>query len=127
MRKQQGATFLSWMATASVVIFSLVTAVKLVPGYLEFRAVKSLAHDIAMNPSMKSASKQQIKAKVDDYLNINGLYTLTSDAFSVEPVLGKKNVRELVVHYESRKNWLANIDFLTTFHYSVELGKAGDT
>jgi hypothetical protein len=115
------------MATASVIIFSLVTVVKLVPSYLEFRAVKSLVNDIAANPSMKNASKQQIISKVDDYLNINGLYTLTSDAFSIESVAGKKNVRELVVHYESRKNWLANIDFLTTFHYSVELGKAGDT
>ncbi|QTR49588.1 DUF4845 domain-containing protein [Candidatus Thiothrix anitrata] len=127
MHKQKGATFLSWMATASVIIFSLVTVVKLVPSYLEFRAVKSLVNDIAANPSMKNASKQQIISKVDDYLNINGLYTLTSDAFSIESVAGKKNVRELVVHYESRKNWLANIDFLTTFHYSVELGKAGDT
>jgi hypothetical protein len=127
MRKQKGATFLSWMATAGVVIFMSVTAVKLLPGYMEFYTVRSLADEIATTPSMVSASKQQIRNKVDDYMNINGLYTLTSEAFTVEPVAGKKNVRELIVHYESRKHWLANIEFLTTFHYAVELGKAGDT
>ncbi|MDD5394200.1 MAG: DUF4845 domain-containing protein [Thiothrix sp.] len=127
MRKQAGATFFSWMATAGIVAFIFVSAVKLLPLYMEFYAVRSLANEIANDASLMTASKQQIKSKVEDYMNINGLYTLSSDAFSLEQVQGKKNVRALVVNYEARKHWLANIDFLTTFHYSVELGKAGDT
>lgn len=127
MRKQRGATFFAWMSSAGIIIFTLVTVVKLVPSYLEFYAVRDLANEIAATAAMKSASKQQIKQKVDDYLNINGLYTLTSDAFDVVPVEGKNNVRALVVNYEARRNWFANIDFLIKFHHSVELGKVGDT
>lgn len=125
MHKQKGATFFSWMASAGIVIFMLVTAVKLIPLYLEFYAVRSLADKIAMDATMLQASKLQVKNKVDDYLNVNGLYTLSADAFSLEQIPGKANARSLVVHYEARKHWLANIDFLTTFDYSVELGKVG--
>ncbi|MBU0655526.1 MAG: DUF4845 domain-containing protein [Gammaproteobacteria bacterium] len=127
MRKQKGATFLSWVAGAGLITFMFVTAVKLIPLYLEFYAVRSMVDDIAMEPDMAHASKQQIKGKINDYLNINGLYTLSADAFSVEQVQGKKNVRALEVNYEVRKHWMANIEFLTTFKYSAELGKAGDT
>lgn len=127
MRKQKGATFFSWMAGAGIVAFVFVTAIKLVPLYLEFYAVRSLVDEIAQDSSLAMASKQQIRAKVEDYMNINGLYTLSSDAFSVEQIQGKRNVRALAVNYEVRKHWMANIEFLTTFNYSAELGKAGDT
>lgn len=127
MRKQKGATFLSWVAGAGLITFMFVTAIKLVPLYLEFYAVRSMVDDIAKDPGLARATTQQIRGKVNDYLNINGLYTLSADAFSVEQVQGKKNARALEVNYEVRKHWMANIEFLTTFNYSAELGGAGDT
>lgn len=127
MRKQKGATFLSWITMASVIVFVLITVVKLAPLYMEFYSVHSMVDDIAADPGAPGWGKQEMIGKVDDYLNINGLYTLTSDAFSLEPVKGKRGVRELAVHYEVRKHWLANIDFLVTFNYSVEIGKAEGT
>lgn len=127
MHKQKGATFLSWLAGAGLITFMFVTAVKLVPLYMEFYAVRSMVDDIAKDPGLARATTQQIRGKVNDYLNINGLYTLSADAFSVEQVQGKKNVRALEVNYEVRKHWVANIEFLTTFNYSAELGRAGDT
>ena len=125
MRKQKGASFITWVAGIGVVILLFITFVKLVPLYLEYYAVRSMVEKIAMEPGIASANTQQLRRKVDDYLNVNGLYTLTASAFSVEQVAGKSNVRALAVNYEVRKHWIANIDFLTTFNYSVELGKAG--
>jgi len=125
--KQSGATFLSWLAGAGVVIFAFVTVAKLAPVYIEYYAVRSLVNEIASQPSMLTASKSQVKAKVNDYLNINSMYTLTSDAFTVDFVEGKQNVRVLAVKYDVVKPWLANINFLVKFNYSAELGKAGAT
>lgn len=127
MRRQRGATFLSWVTTASIIVFALITIVKLAPLYMEFYSVRSMVDEISADSGAPRWSKQQVISKVDNYLNINGLYTLTSDQFSLEPVKGKRGVRELAVHYEARKHWLANIDFLVTFHYAVEIGKAEGT
>lgn len=127
MRQQCGATFITWVAGLGLVIFMFITGIKLAPLYLEFYAVQSLVEKVATDPSMQRASTLQVRSKVADYLDINGLYTLTPEAFSVVQVAGKDGVRALQVKYEVRKHWIANIDFLTTFEYSQELGKAGDS
>jgi hypothetical protein len=126
MRKQKGATFLTWVAGVGVVIFAFITAVKLVPLYMEFYTVRSLVDRVAQESSSKS-SLQQIRRKVDDYMNVNGLNSLSSKDFQVVPVEGKNNVKALEIYYEVRKPWVANIDFLMTFEYSKELGVASDT
>lgn len=127
MHKQKGATFISWVAGLGVVIFAFITIVKLAPLYIEFYAVHSFMDKIAMDSSLRNASTQHIRGKVSDYLDINGIYGLKPENFSVVQVEGKENVHALAVSYEVRKHWIANIDFLTTFEYSKELGKAGDT
>ncbi len=126
MRKQKGATFLTWVAGAGLVIFAFITGVKIAPLYMEFYAVRSLVDRVAQESSSKS-SLQQIRRKVDDYMNVNSLNSLSSSDFKVEPVEGKNNTKALEIYYEVRKPWVANIDFLLTFEYSKELGAADDT
>lgn len=126
MHKQKGATFLTWVAGAGLVIFAFITGVKIVPLYLEFYSVRSLVDRVAQESSSKS-SLQQIRRKVDDYMNVNSLNSLSSSDFKVEPVEGKNNTKALEIYYEVRKPWVANIDFLLTFEYSKELGAADDT
>ena len=126
MRKQQGATFLTWVAGVGLVIFAFITGVKLVPLYLEFYTVRSLVDRVAQESSERS-SLQQIRRKVDDYMNVNGLNSLSSKDFQVVQVDGKNNVKALEIYYEVRKPWVANIEFLLTFNYSKELGVANDT
>ncbi|UJS23934.1 DUF4845 domain-containing protein [Thiothrix winogradskyi] len=126
MRKQKGATFLTWVAGAGLVIFAFITGVKIAPLYMEFYTVRSLVDRVAQESSSKS-SLQQIRRKVDDYMNVNSLNSLSSSDFKVEPVEGKNNTKALEIYYEVRKPWVANIDFLLTFEYSKELGAADDT
>lgn len=126
MRKQRGATFLTWVAGVGVVIFAFITAVKIAPVYLEFYTVRSLVDRVVQESSSK-ASTQQIRRKVDDFMIVNSLDSLALDDFKVVQVEGKNNVRALEIYYEVRKPWVANIDFLMTFQYSKELGAASDT
>ncbi|MEN9503104.1 MAG: hypothetical protein RI964_2389 [Pseudomonadota bacterium] len=127
MRNQKGATFITWVAGVGLILFIFITGIKLMPLYLEFYAVRNLVDKIATDPDVTRANTMQIRRKVDDFLNINGLYTLSASAFSIAQVEGKKDTRALAVNYEVRKHWVANIDFLVTFTYSAELGKAGDS
>lgn len=127
MHKQKGASFLSWVVGIGIAILFFITLVKLAPLYMEHYAVRTMVDDIAAMPEMQKVNTRQVRHKVNDFLNINGMYTLTSDAFAIKPVEGKNGVRALEVYYEVRKPWLGNIDFLTTFKYSKELGKAGDS
>lgn len=123
MYKQRGATLWGWLATASMAVFILVTVVKIAPAFIEFNSVKTLVEDIASDTVTVKKGRMAIMRKVDDYLNINGLYTIQKDYFSIKPVNGKKNVYALTVDYQVRKPWLANIDFLIDFNHAAELKK----
>lgn len=120
-KKQRGLSFLSWVSVLGVLILAFVTGVKLVPVYVEFYSVQSLMKKIAADPSISAMNTQTLHRKLDDYLNINGMYAIKREHFSVRPIPEKKNAKALMVDYEVRKPWLGNIDFLMTFHYAEEL------
>lgn len=116
-KKQRGISFLSWVSILSIVILAFVTGVKLVPVYVEFYSVQSLMKKIADDPAISATNTQALRGKLDDYLNINGMYTVKREHFSVQPVPENKNAKALMVDYEVRKPWLGNVDFLMTFHH----------
>lgn len=124
MHKQRGAAFITWVAGLGLVILLFLTLVKLIPIYLEFYAVRSMVNDIATESGMSVVNNQQLRRKVSDYLNVNSL-NIALENFMVVPVEGKANTYALAVNYEVRKHWIANIDFLTAFSYSVELNRPG--
>jgi hypothetical protein len=126
MHKQQGATFLTWVASAGVVIFVFISAIKIFPVYLEFYTVRSLIDRVAQEAAPNTTT-QQIRRKVDDFMIVNSLDSFSVNDFKVVQVEGKNNVRALEIYYEVRKHWVANIDFLMVFNYSKELGAASDT
>lgn len=120
-KKQYGLSFLSWISVLSVLILAFVTGIKLVPVYVEFYSVQSLMKKIAEDPAISAVNTQALRGKLDDYLNINGMYTIQREHFSVQAMPENKNAKVLMVDYEVRKPWLGNIDFLMTFHHAEEL------
>lgn len=120
-KKQRGMSFLGWVSVLSIVILAFVSGVKLVPVYVEFYSVQSLMEKIAADPSISATNTQGLRGKLDDHLNINGMYTIKREHFSVQAQTDNKNAKALVVDYEVRKPWLGNIDFLMTFHHAEAL------
>lgn len=122
MRKQRGMTLISWLVVVAVFIFFAVTAIKVIPMYVKYDSVKSLIDSVAADPRMVRASKQKIYATIDDYININGIYDLSSKQFTIEKVKTSKKDRIISVNYESRQNWFANLDVVGKFEYSKVIG-----
>lgn len=118
-KAQRGASFTSWVAIVGLLIFAFVTGVKLMPVYLEYYSVRSMLKDIAGDTSINNTSG--LRRKIDDYLNVNSLYTIQSDYFTVVTLPEKQNAKALAVNYEVRKPWFGNIDFLLTFKHAEEL------
>lgn len=120
--KQRGASFTSWLVIAAVSVFALVTVAKIAPVYMEFSTVKSMVDDIAADETLAGQkNNRQVRAKIDKYMNVNGLYTVKSEYFSLVKLPEQKNAQALQVEYEVRKHWLANIDFAINFHHTAVL------
>jgi len=120
-RKQQGASFTSILVMLLLIIFIFITGVKLIPSYTEFYAVRSLMDDIAQDPTVKANNTLLVRRKLDNYLNINGLYNIEREYFSIGKHPDDHTVKMLKVDYEVEKHWFANINFLMNFNHAVEL------
>ncbi|MEZ5537361.1 MAG: DUF4845 domain-containing protein [Thiolinea sp.] len=123
-QKQRGASFVSWMVLAASVVFVLVTIAKIAPVYMEFATVKSMVDQIATEATLSpQTGNRQLRRKLDDYMNVNGLYTVLPEYFSIVTLPEEKNAKALQVKYEVRKHWLANIDFTMNFEHAAKLSK----
>lgn len=122
MKKQRGASFVSWMILAAAVVFVLVTVAKIAPVYMEYATVKSMVDKIAAETTISpQTGNRQLRRKLDDYMNVNGLYTVLPEYFSIVDLPDEKNAKALQVKYEVRKHWLANIDFTMNFEHAAKL------
>ncbi|PWQ97726.1 DUF4845 domain-containing protein [Leucothrix pacifica] len=133
--KQMGATLISWMIGIAVGILIISAGLKIGPNYLEYHSVKSFMDGIASEPGIEKRNKREILTRVERYLNVNSLESLSRayyDGKSGKPgtkqpfeivKLKKSNKRELAVQYQVKKSWLGNVSFLMDYQYSVELGK----
>ena len=122
-RKQSGATFISWMIGASIMIFIGITAIKLIPVYLEYQTIKSMVDELAAHPDTRSANKRLIRKALGKRLNINSLDRhLSAKNFDIKRIKGSDKRKEITVNYDVRKPWFANLDFIATFSYAKEIG-----
>lgn len=123
-QRQRGASFVSWMVIAASVVFVLVTVAKIAPVYMEFATVKSMVDQIAGETTLSpQTGNRQLRRKLDDYMNVNGLYTIKPEYFSIVGLPEEKNAKALQVKYEVRKHWLANIDFTMNFEHAAILSR----
>lgn len=126
-KAQQGATLITWLIMVSIGIVIVSAGLKVGPYYLEYNSVRSLMNSIASEPGIERASKREIMAKVDRYLNVNSMDSLSGKVGEENPFtivkLKKTNQRELAVQYEVRKSWMGNLSFLMDYKYQVPLGK----
>lgn len=134
-KTQQGATLITWLIMVSIGIVIVSAGLKVGPYYLEYNSVRSLMNSIASEPGIERANKREIMAKVERYLNVNSMDSLseafyagksgnpgTENPFKIVK-LKKSNQRELAVQYEVRTQWMGNLSFLMDYKYQVPLGK----
>ncbi|PID46896.1 MAG: hypothetical protein CSB47_01570 [Proteobacteria bacterium] len=132
--KQAGATLITWMIGIAVGILIMSAGLKIGPSYLEYYSVRSFMNGIAAEHGIENKNRREIMAKVERYLNVNGMDGLSKAYYEgrrgqsgkKQPFnivkLKKGNKRELTVEYEVVKPWLGNISFLLSHKYAVELG-----
>jgi len=135
-KKQQGATFITWLLVAGFMILVASAVVKVAPYYIEFNSVKSMMKEIAGESGIKNANKHQINSKVAKYLNVNNLRGLekafyarnakdgkSKNPFTIVRLKKGNNRKKLMVKYPVETAWISNLSFLIKFQYEVVLGE----
>lgn len=111
--KQRGASLLGLLIVVVVGGFFLLLGVRLVPVYLEYFTVKSIAQSVAEDRALSEASIQEINEALKTQMQLNEVRRDREEIFQVERRSGGGVA--LAVDYERREPLLANVDLVITF------------
>lgn len=134
LKKQQtGMSFIAMILLVGIIAYTGFVALKLVPEYLEFQAVKSsvdsLAAEMEARPINKSQALNLLKRKlVTGYVEFDELLQPSADCLlpkskrqEVFQYKRDKKDIELILRYEKRIKLFANIQVLLNFDYAKKV------
>ncbi len=114
---QRGAGLFTVLIFLSLLGLAALTALKLVPVYLEYGVVKKELQAVAEELGNKRSSSREVWRKLSKRLDVNNVNDVSEQDLTVENVDGE---RRIAIEYEVVRPFLGNVDFLLTFKAEVE-------
>jgi len=120
IKNQKGLTAISWMLIVGFIATQGIVAIRIIPNYLTFNAVKDIMDGLIGDSAVVGKNPKHIKTIIARRISINSIYIFEKKpkAFTITRVDGGVEVN---VHYEERGPIVANLDYVTSFDYTVKI------
>jgi microsomal dipeptidase-like Zn-dependent dipeptidase len=118
LKKQSGLTMITWMIVIGFIGIQAVMAMRIIPVYINFNAVKHVMDGLPSDPEVRTMSTTKMRKYLSKRLKIENLYDLSRNKEAFKFVK-KKTGLALVLHYEDRGPILSNLEFVATFDHEV--------
>jgi len=120
-KKQQGLTMISWAVVVAFIGIILVSALNVIPSYLNFFTAKSILGDISTSAEVKGKTPKEIKTTITKHFKMNNIRIPVKDAVTFKNKGASSRAGYTVfLKYEDRGKILGNLYFVTAFEHEVE-------
>ena len=122
-KQQQGLTMVSWIVVLSFLGVVAVSAINIIPSYLNFMSAKSILNTLKTDSVIKGKTTKQIKMTINQRFGSNGLRNINvKNAITFKNKGSSSNAGYTVLlNYEDRGKIMGNLFFVTVFSHEVEL------
>jgi len=120
IKNQKGLTAISWMLLIGFIATQGLVAIRIIPNYMTFASVKEIMNGLVGDHEVVGKSPKHIRTIINRRLSINSIYSLEDKpkAFTITRADGGLKIN---VNYEERGPIVANLDYVVSFDYSVEV------
>ena len=118
MKKQKGATMISWLAILALVLFNGIIAMNVVPVYMTDHSVKSLMQGLETDADLRGATPVKIRDTVIKRLRINNVYDIKKDQVKLKKA---KSYYLVTIAYEPRGKLIGNLDYIVSFKHEARV------
>lgn len=118
MHRQQGMTLIGMVIVAFIGGIFVLSAIRLVPVYLEYMKVNSAFDAMKVDLDGSNAGPGQIRTSLERRFDIDSVSSIRARDVEIERTANGFQVR---ADYESRTPFIANVNFLVDFDKSVEV------
>lgn len=121
MRNQRGLTLISWILVLGIIAFFATVAMRLLPMYQEYYSVLQIMDGMEVEIKNNQLTKQQVMTLLEKRFDTGYVFSVKKD--NVELSRGKDNVyvTKIVIDYEVRKPFMAQIDLVGHFHTEIDI------
>ncbi len=114
--RQQGLSFVGWMAMVAIFGLLLLSFFKVFPIYNENFTIQAVLSGLAEDQKIDVKSKRAIWGSLKKRLAVNEVYSIKSENVTIERKDGKTTV---TVTYETRRPYISNLFIGGNFSESV--------
>ncbi len=116
MGRQEGFSFSGFLTAAVFVMIAAVVVFKLIPPYLEYRAIRQDMKEVVDNPDLANASGPEIRDAFAKKALVDGIKSISAEDLKIE-----RNPFGLHVKYEAKVPLVANLG--AYFDFDIEAVK----
>ena len=114
--RQQGLSFVGWMAMVAIFGLLLLSFFKVFPIYNENFTIQAVLSGLAEDEKIDAKSKRAIWGSLKKRLAVNEVYSIKSENVTIERKDGKTTV---TITYETRRPYISNLFIGGNFSESV--------
>ncbi len=121
MHKQRGMTLIGWALVLGIIAFFATVVMRVLPMYQEYYGVLQIMDGMEIEITNNKLTKRQVMTLLEKRFDTGYIFSVKKD--NIELLRGKNNVHvsKIVIDYEVRKPFMAQIDLVGHFHTEVDV------
>ncbi|MDP1698164.1 MAG: DUF4845 domain-containing protein [Xanthomonadaceae bacterium] len=119
MNKQKGLTFIGFVMLLAILGFFAYAAMRLVPIYTEYFAVKSAMKAVAAESGSAEMQPGDIRNKLIKRFDVSYVTSVNPNDIRVR----RDRNPSITIAYEVRKPFISNVDLVVSFSHTQELSR----
>jgi Tfp pilus assembly protein PilE len=121
MKKQRGMTLIGWAIVLGIIAFFATVAMRLIPMYQEYFSVVQIMESMKIELTENKLTKQQVKILFEKRFNTRYVSSVNSDNMTFIVGRDSYSVNKVVIDYEVREPFIAQISLVGHFHKEIEV------
>jgi len=114
--RQQGLSFVGWMAMVAIFGFLLLSFFKVFPIYNEYFTIQSVLKGLTKDEKVDFKSKRAIWESLEKRLAVNEVYSITPENVTIQRKGGKTTI---TISYRTQRPYIGNLFIGGNFTESV--------
>ena len=118
IKRQDGMTGIGWLLVLGLIGFFALSAIRVVPIYIEGIKVKNALEALQKVPNITRKSNAEIVSTLFKTFSVDDVKNVTREDITISKDNGRLTVE---VEYESRGPYMGNLEIVASFHEKVEI------
>jgi hypothetical protein len=121
MKQQRGLTLISWIFVLGMIAFFATLAMRLLPMYQEYFGVLKVMDSMKIELENNKLTKSQVELLLSKKFDTGYIFSVKNDNITLEKGRNNVHISKIVIDYEVRKPFIAQIDLVGHFHTEVDV------